>query len=402
MTTAAAESKRTFISGNDAVSLGVKLCRPEVIAAYPITPSTTVVEKLSEYIAHGEMDCQYINVESEHSAMSAVMGASMMGCRTFTATSSQGLFYMCEMLHYVSGSRFPIVMMNGNRTVAAPWNIFSDQRDSLAMRDSGWMQVYVENAQEALDMVIQSYKIAENPVVSTPIMICLDGFILTHTYELVAVPEQKLVDSYLPAFVPTENILDLAKPKSLCISVAPEWQTEFRFQQHEAMLAAKKVIAETDASFKQAFGREYGGLVEAYCCEDADVVLVCMGSVAGTTKVVVDKMREAGYRVGLLKVRFYRPFPQEEVAKLLGNAKAVGVIDRDLSFGYQGALYADVKAALYQTEKHLPATINFIAGLSGRDISTPHLETMFEKLICISEKKREEEMQFVDLRWEQW
>lgn len=402
MTTSTVQHKRTFISGNDAVSLGVKLCRPEVIAAYPITPSTTVVEKLSEYIANGEMNCQYINVESEHSAMSAVMGASMMGCRTFTATSSQGLFYMCEMLHYVSGSRFPIVMMNGNRTVAAPWNIFSDHRDSLAMRDSGWMQLYVENAQEALDMVIQSYKIAENPNISTPVMICLDGFILTHTYELVNVPEQAVVDEYLPSFQPTENILDLDRPKSLCISVAPEWQTEFRFQQHEAMMAAKKIIAETDASFEVTFGRRYGGMVEAYCCEDADVVLVCMGSVAGTTKVVVDKMREAGYLVGLLKVRFYRPFPQEEVAALVGSTKAVGVIDRDISFGYQGALYADVKAALYQANKELPHTINFIAGLSGRDISTPHLEIMFEKLIRISEKKHEDEMQFVDLRWEKW
>lgn len=402
MTTATVQKKRTFISGNDAVAAGVRLCRPEVIAAYPITPSTTVVEKLSEYIAHGVMDCQYINVESEHSAMSAVMGASMMGCRTFTATSSQGLFYMCEMLHYVSGSRFPIVMMNGNRTVAAPWNIFSDQRDSMAMRDSGWVQVYVENAQEALDMVIQSYKIAENPRVSTPIMICLDGFILTHTYELVNVPTQEAVDAYLPSFQPTENILDLDKPKSLCISVAPEWQTEFRFQQHEGMLAARAVIAETDASFEKAFGRRYGGMTEAYQCEDAEAVLVCMGSTAGTTKVVVDKMREAGYKVGLLKIRFYRPFPQTEVANLVKSAKAVGVIDKDLSFGYQGALYADVKAALYQAGSDLPSTINFIAGLSGRDISTPHLEMMFEKLIRASEKKQEEELQFVDLRWEKW
>ena len=402
MTTATVQRKRTFISGNDAVAAGVRLCRPEVIAAYPITPSTTVVEKLSEYIARAEMNCQYINVESEHSAMSAVMGASMMGCRTFTATSSQGLFYMCEMLHYVSGSRFPIVMMNGNRTVAAPWNIYSDQRDSMAMRDSGWMQVYVENAQEALDMVIQSYKIAENPVVSTPIMICLDGFILTHTYELVDVPAQEAVDAYLPSFQPTENILDLAHPKSLCISVAPEWQTEFRYQQHEAMLAAKAVITETDASFEKVFGRSYGGMTEAYECEDAEAVLVCMGSTAGTTKVVVDKMRAAGYKVGLLKVRFYRPFPQAEVATLAKSAKAVGVIDRDLSFGYQGALYADVKAALYQAGADLPPTINFIAGLSGRDISTPHLEMMFEKLIRISGKKQEEELQFVDLRWKKW
>ena len=293
-------------------------------------------------------------------------------------------------------------MMNGNRTVAAPWNIYSDQRDSLAMRDSGWMQVYVENAQEALDMVIQSYKIAENSSVSTPIMICLDGFILTHTYELVDVPAQEVVDSYLPSFQPTENILDLEHPKSLCISVSPEWQTEFRYQQHKSMLAAKAIIGETDDSFRQVFGRSHGGLVEAYRCEDAEAVLICMGSVAGTAKVVVDKMRKAGYRVGLLKVRFYRPFPQAEVAELLKSVKAVGVIDRDLSFGYQGALYTDTKAALYRAGTDLPPTINFVAGLSGRDITARHLEMMFEKLIRSSEKKHEDEMQFVDLRWEKW
>jgi pyruvate ferredoxin oxidoreductase alpha subunit len=327
--TEALASARRFISGNDAVSAAVRLCRPEVIAAYPITPQTSVVEKLSEYIANKEMDCQYINVESEHSAMAACMGAALMGCRTFTASSSQGLLYMCEMLHYVSGSRFPIVMMNGNRTVAAPWNIFGDHRDSLAMRDSGWLQVYVENAQEALDAIIQAYRVAEDRSVMTPVMVCLDGFVLTHTYEIVSVPSQAEVDAFLPPFAPTDNVLDLAAPRSLCISVSPEWQTEFRHQQHEAMAAAKRLIPAVDTCFAAAFGRSHGGLVEEYRCDDAEYVLVAMGTVAGTTRIVVDRLREQGRKVGLVKVRYFRPFPNEVFAALGPRLKGVGVVDRD-------------------------------------------------------------------------
>jgi pyruvate ferredoxin oxidoreductase alpha subunit len=262
------DTARRFISGNDAVSAAVRLCRPEVIAAYPITPQTSVVEKLSEYIANKEMDCQYINVESEHSAMAACMGAALMGCRTFTASSSQGLLYMCEMLHYVSGSRFPIVMMNGNRTVAAPWNIFGDHRDSLAVRDSGWIQVYVENAQEALDAVIQAYRIAEDHAVMTPVMVCLDGFVLTHTYEIVNIPSQAEVDAFLPPFKPRTNVLDLSalpqpvhlgspsgRPNSATSSTKRWWR--------------QGLIPDVDAAFAAAFGRSHGGLVEKNRCEDA-------------------------------------------------------------------------------------------------------------------------------------
>lgn len=389
---------RTFISGNEAVAYGVRLSRPEVIGAYPITPQTTVIEKLSEFIENKEMQCQYLNVESEHSAMAATMGASLMGCRTFTATSSQGLLYMCEMLHYVSGSRFPIVMMNANRTVAAPWNIYGDHRDSISMRDSGWMQVYVENSQEALDTIIQAYKIAENQKVLTPVMVCLDGFVLTHTYELVDIPSQAEIDSFLPVYQPTENVLDLVNPKSLCISVSPEWQTEFRHQQQQAMLNAKQVIEQVDGEFGKTFGRSYGGMVEQYCCNDAEYVLVAMGSTVGTTRLVVDKMRESGIKVGLFKVRFYRPFPKEEIAELALRVKAVGVIDRDISFGYEGALYTEVKAALYQ-QGTLPKTINFIAGLSGRDITRESLKLMYQKLINIAQGQPEEEVQFIGLRW---
>jgi pyruvate ferredoxin oxidoreductase alpha subunit len=396
-----ATQQRVFISGNEAVAHGVRLCRPQVIAAYPITPQTTAVEKLAEFVEGGELDCEYINVESEHSAMAAAMGAAMMGCRTFTASSSQGLLYMCEMLHYVSGSRFPIVMMNANRTVAAPWNIYGDHRDSMAMRDAGWIQLYVENVQEVLDMVIQSYRLAEHPEIQTPVMICLDGFVLTHTYEVVNIPSQVEVDAFLPAYSPSENVMDLATPKALCISVPPEWQTEFRYQQQLAFDTAKSVIPAIAAEFAEHFGRNHGGLVESYRCSDADYVVVAMGSTAGTLRLVVDQLREEGIRAGMVKVRFFRPFPKEEFAALAGRVKAVGVIDREVSFGYEGALYTEVKAALAGGSR-FPETMDFIAGLSGRDITKEMLTTMYRKLISRCAQDEEKEVQFAGLRWEQW
>ncbi|MGE1062443.1 transketolase C-terminal domain-containing protein [Megasphaera paucivorans] len=395
---------RTFISGNDAVAYGVQLCRPEVIASYPITPQTTVVEKLSELVANGELDCQYFNVESEHSAMAATMGAAMTGCRTFTATSSQGLLYMCEMLNYVSGSRFPIVMMNANRTIAAPWNIYGDHRDSMAMRDSGWMQVYVEDGQEALDSIIQAYKLAENCDVSTPVMVCVDGFVLTHTYELVKVPKQEEVDAFLPKYTPTDNILDLDHPRGLCISVSPEWQTEFRYQQYKAMEKAKEIIPAIDQKFNKAFGRFYGGLIEAYKCDDAEYVLVGLGSVTGTMKIVADSLREEGIKAGVLKIRFYRPFPNEAIQNIIKNQKgkvhikAIGVIDKAVSFGNHGPVYSDVKAAL---SGFLFPKLNFIAGLSGRDIKKEDIKEMYQKLICVSHGEETTEIQFTGLRWKE-
>jgi len=387
---------RQFLSGNDALSLGVRLCRPEVIAAYPITPQTTVVERLAEYIANREMDCQYINVESEHSAMAACLGAALLGCRTFTASSSQGLLYMCEMLHYVSGSRLPVVMMNANRTLAAPWNIFGDHRDSMAMRDAGWLQLYVESAQEALDTIIQAYRIAENHAVMTPVMVCMDGYVLTHTYEVVDVPSQAAVDEFLPAYAPNENVLDLAAPKSCCISVPPEWQTEYRYKQQEAMEAAKRIIGEVDEEFGVRFGRRYGGLMEEYRCRDADYVLMTMGTVAGTTRVVVDKLRNEGVRAGLVKIRSFRPFPRERIAALAAKVKAIGIVDRDLSFGYEGALGTEVRAAV----RGAAPTVNFIAGLSGRDVTKEHIEAMYRQVAAAGGGEARE-MQFVGLRWEQ-
>lgn len=382
MTSKNKASIREFLNGDEAVAYGVRLCRPNVVSVYPITPQTIVVEKISEFVANNLMDCEYIHVESEHSAMAAAMGASMVGARAFTATSSQGLAYMHEMLHYVSGSRFPVVMMNANRTLAAPWNIFGDQRDSMAQRDTGWIQVYVENGQEALDMIIQAYRLAEHEDIYLPVMVNLDGFVNTHTYELVSIPSQQEVDEFLPPFA-SKNAIDFNNPRSYCMSASTEWNMEFRQQQHEAMMNAKTVIETIDREFGDKFGRYHGGMVKEYKCDDAEAVLVTTGSVSGTSRVVVDSMREKGLKVGLVKLRFFRPFPVEYFRELISRVKAVGVIDRNISFGYEGAVGSEVKSAMYGTSG-CPKVIDFIAGIAGRDIKKSDIELMYNKLLNLS------------------
>jgi len=392
------KTNKIFISGDEAVAQGVKLSRPHVVAAYPITPQTITVERLSEMVEAGEMDAEYMHVESEHSAISATMGASAVGARTFTASSSQGLLYMAEGLHYCSGGRWPVVMMNANRSVALPWSIYGDQRDSLSLLDSGWIQVYVEDAQEALDMIIQAYKIAEHKDVLTPMMVNLDGFILTHTYELVEIPDQEMVDQFLPPFE-TPNKMSFENPKNLGFSSRPDDNTEFKYQQNEAMFNAIDVIRKTDEDFTEMFGRKYHGMVEEYMCEDADVVLVALGSVCGTVRVVVDKLRAEGKKVGLLKIRYMRPFPVEEVKDLAKRVKAMGVIDKDISFGYEGTVYTNVNSAISQIDKYVYKS-NFIGGLGGRDITKAEIEDMYNKLYAGLENKSEETVEFFSLNVE--
>ncbi len=369
------KNESVFVSGDEAVALGVRLSRPQVISAYPITPQTIVVERLSEMVEDGSLDAKYIHVESEHSAMSAAMGASSVGARAFTATSSQGLLYMAEGLHYASGGRMPIVMMNANRSLALPWSIFGDHRDSMSMLDSGWIQVYVEDAQEALDMTIQAYRIAEDPSVLTPFMINLDGFILTHTYELVEVPRQKEVDSYLPPFS-TPNKMSLETPKSMGFSTSPADNMEFKYQQHKAMMDSMEVIKKADKEFSEMFGRSYHGLVDCYQCDDAEYILVTAGSVTGTARVAVDTMRIKGIKAGVLKLRFMRPFPEQEIRNILSGAVSYGVLDKDISFGYEGTMFTNVNSAL-SGSKNFPRGMNFVGGLGGRDISVQDIEEMF-------------------------
>lgn len=301
-------NEKLFVSGDEAVALAVRQAKPHMVAAYPITPQTIVVERLSDFVEDGSLECEYLYVESEHSAMSACLGASAIGARTFTATSSQGLLYMVECLPYASGSRFPIVMMNANRSIAAPWSIYNDQRDSLSQLESGWIQLYVENAQEAYDMVFQAYKLAESPDVMLPVMINLDGFVLTHTYELIHMADQKKVDAFIP-YQKFANRMDLDHPMSTSITAGPLYNMEFRYQQHEALRRAGEKLAEVDREYGALFGRSYGGMVETYQCEDAEAILVTLGSVAGTARCVVDAYRQSGKKVGLVKIRCMCPFP---------------------------------------------------------------------------------------------
>lgn len=389
-------SKKAFLSANEAAAHGVRLARPHVVSAYPITPQTTLVEKLADFLAEGTADFRYMMVESEHSAMASALGASMMGARTFTASSSQGLLYMCEMLSYVSGARHPIVMVDANRSTATPWNIYGDQRDALSMRDSGWIMLFVESGQEALDTVIQAYKIAEDPEVMTPVMVNLDGFTLTHTYDMVEIPDQEAVDRFLPAFV-TSNKLDLNDPKTLCQTVGPDYHAEGRYLQQAAFEMAKKKIEIYDKEYGEIIGRSYGGMIEEYKCGDAELVLVAMGSVAGTVRVAVDTLRQEGQKVGLIKIRSYRPFPKEYFAGLGDRFKAIGVIDRSVSFGFDGTVFSEVKSSMYGSKTKLA---DYIVGLGGRDMPKSLIEEMFRKLLNLAQGKEDgTEVQFLGMRW---
>jgi pyruvate ferredoxin oxidoreductase alpha subunit len=372
------KKNKLFISGDEAIAVGAKLARPHVIAAYPITPQTIAVERLSDMVENGELKAEYMHVESEHSAISACMGASAIGARTFTASSSQGLLYMAEGLHYCSGGRYPVVMMNANRSVALPWSIYGDQRDSLGLLDSGWIQVYVEDAQEALDMMIQAYKIAENPKVLTPMMVNIDGFILTHTYEMVEIPEQEKVDQFLPPF-DTVNKMSFENPKNMGFSSQPIDNTEFKYQQDRAMFDAIPIIKETDEEFEKAFGRKYHGMVENYHCDDAEYIIITLGSVCGTTRIIVDVLREKGLKVGMLKIRYMRPFPEKEIQQITANAKAIGVLEKNISFGYEGTVFTNINSAISKTQAR-PFMKNFVGGFGGRDITKSEIRMMFETL----------------------
>ena len=290
---------RKFLSGNEAFAEGVRLARPQVISAYPITPQTTVVEALASMVEEGSLSAEYLHVESEHTALAAAIGAAATGARTFTATSSQGLLYMAECLTYASGGRFPIVMMNANRALALPWNIYGDQRDSLSLLDHGWIQVYAENNQEALDLALMAYAVAEDPRVSLPVMVNVDGFALTHTYESVEVPTADEADAFLPPYR-TANKFDFENPVNIGYSAGPDFNRYYQYWHHRDMLAVGAVVEEVEARFAEVFGRAYPGMVDAYLCEDADFVLVTLGSAAGLARDVADELRAAGKRAGVL------------------------------------------------------------------------------------------------------
>ena len=358
------------ISSAEAVSEAVKLAKPDVIPVYPITPQTKISEKLAEYVADGELDAEYIRVESEHSAMSAAMGASGTGVRVFTATSSQGLAYMHEPVFAAAGMRLPIVMANANRALSAPINIWNDQQDSISERDSGWVQIFAETGQEAFDSILQAYRIAEDKDISIPVMVCIDGFILTHTVDPVELLDQEEADTFLKPFEPNAY-LDTKDPMSLGTLADTNHYLEIRHDLELANQAALTKIEEVGKEFGEKFGREYG-LIEEYKTEGAEIILLALGSVCGTIKDVIDEQREAGKKVGLVRVRSYRPFPKEAIQNAVGDAK-LAVLDKDISFSVGGALYLDVKAAVKNE------TYNYIIGLGGRDITPDQIEEIIEK-----------------------
>ncbi len=364
---------KKVITGNHAVSYGVKVSRVEVIAAYPITPQTQVVELLSEFCASGELNAKFIKVESEHSAMAACIGASIAGARAFTATSAQGLALMHELLHWAAGGRLPIVMADINRAMAPGWSVWTDQNDTLSQRDTGWMQIYCESNQEVFDSVIQGYKIAEK--VSIPLMLVLDAFVLSHTSEPVDIPEQSKVDAYLPPYSP-EIKIDINNPRAFGGLLSPDHYFELRYLLQKDMERAVKVAKEVDEEFYEIFGRKYG-VVEPYKCDDAKTIIVVSSTLTGTARTVIDELRKRGKKVGLLKIRFFRPFPFDDVKSILLSAKKVAVIDRNISYGAGGIFFQEIKSALYN-EKNRPPIFGYITGLGGRDVTPEIISEIIE------------------------
>lgn len=364
-----------IMTGNEAVAVGVKLARVRFISAYPITPQTTIVEKLADMIANRELDSRYVEVESEHSAMAAVLASELTGVRSYTATSSHGLLYMHEMLHWVAGQRLPLVMSVVNRAVGPPWNIWSDQSDTMNQKDTGWMQVYCESNQEALDTILMGYRISENQKIMLPLMSMEDAFVLSHTSEPVNVPEQKTVDDFLPDLDLSFRI-DVDNPKGYGSYSTPDGPfMEMKKDMQDSMAASRDVIREVTSDFASAFGRDYSGLIEEFMMDGADYALIASGTLASTGKYVVKKLREKGKKVGLIRIRFFRPFPEDEIRKAVKGLKGVGVLDRSISFGTGGNTYMEVSSSLYGTQD--APLYGFVAGLGGRDVKIEDFEEMF-------------------------
>ena len=398
------------LNGDEAVAYATKQSDVDVIAAYPITPQTIIVEKLSEYVSNGEINTEFVCTESEHSAMCACLAASATGARVFTASASAGLALMHEMLFVTSGCRAPVVMAIANRALSAPLNIHGDHSDTMAERDSGWIQIYTENAQEVYDSVLQAFRIAEHLDTQLPVMIGLDGFTLSHTLENVHV----IPDDTAARFVGTRQLtqafthegktvpykLDPANPMTMGPVAMPNYYFEFKRQQEEAMKNALKIIPEMNEEYARISGRRYGdGLVEAYRLDDAEIATVCLGSTAGTIKTVVDELRTEGVKAGLLKIRTFRPFPAQAIAQALARTKAAAVMDRSISFGGNGgAIFHETRHALYETANH-PHMVNYIYGLGGRDTSPTQIRHIFGDLQALAKTgKIEEKVNYVGIR----
>ncbi|MCG8027607.1 MAG: pyruvate ferredoxin oxidoreductase [Candidatus Thiodiazotropha taylori] len=377
------------IEGSQGIAQAVALCRPEVICAYPITPQTHIVEDLGAMVKRGSLtDCEFINVESEFAALSVAIGSSATGARSYTATASQGLLYMAEAVYNASGLGLPIVMTVGNRAIGAPINIWNDQSDSMSMRDAGWIQLFAETNQEALDLHIQAFRIAET--LSIPVMVCVDGFILTHAYERMDIPQQEQVDRFLPPFVPRQ-VLDPADPISMGAMVGPEAFTEVRYLAHHKQMQALDLIPEIAEEFKSIFGRDSGGLISSYRADDAETIIVTLGSVIGTISEVIDSLRDQGQKIGAISLRCYRPFPKEVLREALQDCQRVVVFEKCLAVGMGGIVAANVRMSIRGL--NLPV-YTVIGGLGGRPITRKSLAELFAKAM----KEDLEETTFLDIK----
>jgi len=370
---------KQLLSGNGAQALAARLARVQVIAAYPITPQTSIVEYLAEAVESGALPAQYLCVESEHSALAACLSAAATGARTYTATSSQGLALMHEILHYATGQRAPVVMGVVNRALAMPWNIWTDHSDTISQRDTGWLQFYCESNQEVLDTVLQAYRLCEDPDVLLPAMVIEDAFSLSHTVEGVEVPEAAEVDAFLPKFEPAFR-LDVESPGHMGGLLGPDLYTEHRYNIARATDRAHDLLEEVEEEFRRRFGRYHGGTLDLYRTDDADAVLVAMGTAAGTARVVVDALRDKGVKVGLARLRVFRPFPLEEIRALAKDVNSIGVLDRSFTFGAFGAVHGEIAAAV-QALPERPFLRGYIGGLGGRDLTPEVLEGIFRDLL---------------------
>jgi pyruvate ferredoxin oxidoreductase alpha subunit len=384
---------KRFLEGSQAVAEIIKLCRPGVISAYPITPQTHIVEELAQMVANGELNSQFVNVESEHSAASVVLGAVATGVRAFTATSSQGLLYMAEVLFNISGLRLPLVLTCANRAISAPINIWNDQQDSVSLRDSGWIQFYAENIQEVADFHLFGYRLSEDKSIMLPVMVCMDGYTLTHGMETVDIPQQEEVDKFLPSYKPLYK-LDPVEPLTMGLLADPDYYLETRFAIQETFKDVLKMIPKISQEFKDQFGRDYrNGLVEEYYTKDAQKLIVAMGSVCGTIKEVIDAQRAKGKKVGLLKIISYRPFPYAKVYDVLKDIPRVAVLDKAISPGAYPPLAVEIKATFFGKKKSVRVISSFIAGLGGRDITPESIKGILSKLT-----QKELNLEFVDLK----
>jgi pyruvate/2-oxoacid:ferredoxin oxidoreductase alpha subunit len=382
-----------ILDGNNAAAQGAKLSRVQVIAAYPITPQSPVTEKLSEFVEKGELDAQYVAVESEHSALAVCTSASTVGARAFTASSSHGLAYMHEMLHWAAGARLPVVLACVNRAIGAPWNVLNDQQDSVSQRDTGWIQIYARNNQEILDSIIQAYKIAES--VYVPVMVCYDGFVLSHTEMPVNLPSQEDVDRFLPPYKPhtildpanprNYNLVTFANPRVNAEGVLCHGYMELRYLLQEALQNSRETIIKVGQEFGEVFGRTYSSTLWANRLDDANTVIVAMGSLVMEATVATDILREAGHKVGVLGLRVFRPFPKADVVKALEKSRLIVVFDKNISYGLEGATCSEIKSALYGSS--VRAVIrNFIVGLGGRDVKARELvDAVNRSLLSVKE-----------------